>query len=174
MKQEKEKKRKQGRKGNNNILLIADPRNLLHWAHFIYFFPDTFTFQLPDKPWSQLTSLPPPGYCLQFLSRKGSAIPHCSSIFHRVLLTHALSRSASHFVHKKKSQRIYTSMHSAGLELTKLTYARLEDNLIRHRGDPIWVSSASMALGGEHKLKKSGRPHASFLRPLEGPQTPTR
>ena len=26
-------------------------------------------------------------------------------------------------------------MHSAGLELTKLTYIRLEDNLIRHRGD---------------------------------------
>ena len=25
-------------------------------------------------------------------------------------------------------------MHSAGLELTKLTYTRLEDNLIRHRG----------------------------------------
>ena len=26
-------------------------------------------------------------------------------------------------------------MYSAGLELTKLTYTRLEDNLIRHRGD---------------------------------------
>ena len=31
---------------------------------------------------------------------------HCSSIFHRVLLTHALALSASQFVHKKKSQRI--------------------------------------------------------------------
>ena len=60
---------------------------------------------------------------------------HCSSIVHRMLLTHALAISASQFVHKKKSQRIYTSMHSAGLELTKLTYTRLEDNLIRHRGD---------------------------------------
>ena len=29
-------------------------------------------------------------------------------------------------------------MHSAGLELTKLTYTRLEDNLIRHRGDITW------------------------------------
>ena len=28
-------------------------------------------------------------------------------------------------------------MHSAGLELTKLTYTRLEDNLIRHRGDRV-------------------------------------
>ena len=26
-------------------------------------------------------------------------------------------------------------MHSAGLELAKLTFARLEDNLIRHQGD---------------------------------------
>ena len=26
-------------------------------------------------------------------------------------------------------------MHSGGFELTKLTYTRLEDNLIRHRGD---------------------------------------
>ena len=60
---------------------------------------------------------------------------HCSSIFHRVLLTHALALSASHFVHKKKSPRIYTSVHSGGFELTKLTYTRLEDNLIRHQGD---------------------------------------
>ena len=61
---------------------------------------------------------------------------HCSSIFHRVLLTHALALSASQFVHKKKSPRIDTSMHSGGgLELTKLTYTRLEDNLIRHRGE---------------------------------------
>ena len=65
---------------------------------------------------------------------------HCSSIFHRVLLTHALALSASQFVHKKKSQRFYTSMHSAGLELTKLTYTRLEDNLIRHRGDRLAYS----------------------------------
>ena len=64
---------------------------------------------------------------------------HCSSIFHRVLLTHALLLFASQFVHKKKSQRIHTSVHSAGLELTKLTYTRLENNLIRHRGDrPMW------------------------------------
>ena len=71
---------------------------------------------------------------------------HCSSIFHRVLLNHALALAASQFVHKKKSQRIYTSMHSAGLKLTKLTYySRLEDSLIRHRGQPvgytpIWVT----------------------------------
>ena len=60
---------------------------------------------------------------------------HCSSNFHRVLLTRALALSASQIVHKKKSPRIYTSMHSEGFELTKLTYTRLEDNLIRHWGD---------------------------------------
>ena len=60
---------------------------------------------------------------------------HCSSIFHRVLLTHALALSASQFLLKKSSLRIYTSMRSAELELTKLTYTRLEDSLIRHRGD---------------------------------------
>ena len=63
---------------------------------------------------------------------------HCSSIFHRVLLTHALALSASQFVRKKKSPRIYTSMHSGGFELTKLTYTRLEDNLTRHRGDRLY------------------------------------
>ena len=63
---------------------------------------------------------------------------HCSSIFHRVFLTHALlAFSARQFVRKKKSQQIFTSMHSGGFELTKLTYTRLEDNVIRHRGDRI-------------------------------------
>ena len=57
--------------------------------------------------------------------------------FHRVLLTHALALSASQFVHKKKSVRIYTTMHSGGLEFTELTYTRLEDNLIRHWGDRL-------------------------------------
>ena len=59
---------------------------------------------------------------------------HCSSIFHGVLLPYAFALSESQFVHKKKSPRFYTSMHSGGFELTKLTYIRLEDNLIRHRG----------------------------------------
>ena len=65
---------------------------------------------------------------------------HCSSIFHRVFLTHALALSASQFVRKKHSPRIYTSMHSGGFDLTELTYTRLEDNnLIRHRGDRLQI-----------------------------------
>ena len=76
----------------------------------------------------------PPRFLLSFFIAHRVQQSHCSSIFHRVLLTHALALSASQFVHKKKPQRVYTSMHSVGLELTKLTYTRLEDNLIRHQG----------------------------------------
>ena len=35
----------------------------------------------------------------------------------------------------EKSLQNYANMHPGGLELTKLTYTRLEDNLIRHLGD---------------------------------------
>ena len=91
--------------------------------------------KLLDKPWSHVSSFLPPGSCLQLVSRRGFSNPTARRFFHRVSLTHALALSASQFVHKKKSRRIYTTMHSAGLELTKLTYTRLEDNLIRHRGD---------------------------------------
>ena len=87
---------------------------------------------------------------------------HCSTIFHRVLLTHALALSASQFVHKKKSQRIYTSLHSAGLELTKLTYTRLEDNLIRHRGDRIMLQQRCTCFFLGPSLKACLTPKPTF------------
>ena len=63
---------------------------------------------------------------------------YCSSIFRRVRLTHdLLALSASHFVRKKKTPRIYTSTHSGGFELMKLTRTRLGINLISHRGDRL-------------------------------------
>ena len=40
-----------------------------------------------------------------FIAHRRVQQSHCSSIFHRVLLTHALALSARQFVHKKKSQR---------------------------------------------------------------------
>ena len=85
----------------------------------------------------------PPGSRLQiFLSRMpvGLSNPAARPFFIEcLLLTHALlALSASQFVHEKKSPRNYTSMHSGGFELTKLTYTRLEDNLIRHRGDRLY------------------------------------
>ena len=51
---------------------------LLSAAHmdvFVFFFIyHTFTFQVLDKAWSQVSSLPP-GSCLQFLSRIGFSNP---------------------------------------------------------------------------------------------------
>ena len=75
---------------------------------------------------------------------------HCSSIFHRVWLNHALAFSASQFVRKKKSPRIYPSMDLGEFEVTKLTNTRLEDNLIRHRGDrPLGDGGGGGEGGGE-------------------------
>ena len=79
----------------------------------------------------------PPGLMPSIFIAHRAQQSHCSSIFHRVLLTHALALSASQFGHKEKPPRICTSMHSGGFELTKLTYTRLVDNLIRHRGDRL-------------------------------------
>ena len=103
---------------------------------------------------------------------------HCSSIFHRVLLTHALlALSASQYVHEKKSPRIYTSMHLGGFGLTKLTYTRLEDNLIRHRGDRYnWyqiptlpeaplgpkIIPGTLVGGGEYKIQYFGQGCMAF------------
>ena len=42
---------------------------------FFFFFYLNFSFQLLDKLWSQVSSLLPPGTCLQFLSRIGFSIP---------------------------------------------------------------------------------------------------
>ena len=41
-------------------------------------------------------------------------------------------------------------MHSGGLELTKPTYIRLEDNLIRHRGDRVIVQVARYSAVKSH------------------------
>ena len=54
-------------------------------------------------------------------------------------------------------------MHSAGLELTKLTYTRLEDNLIRHRGDRLRVSL---------RCARSIPAHTSHYSRLEKPTRP--
>ena len=104
---------------------------------FFFFFPSHFHF--PASGQAVVTGVvpSPPRLLPSFFIAHRVQQSDCSSIVRRVLLlTHALALSASQFVHKKKSQRIYTSMHSAGLELTKLTYyTRLEDNLVLHRGD---------------------------------------
>ena len=104
---------------------------------YIYFFFFLAHFHFPASGQAVVTGVipSPPRFLPSIFIAHRVQQSHCSSIVHRMFLTHALALSASQFVHKKKSQRIYTSMHSAGLELTKLTYTRLEDNQIRHRGD---------------------------------------
>ena len=108
----------------------------LTYFYLFYFFLFTH-FYFPASGQAVVTGVvpSPPRFLPSVFIAHRVQQSHYSSTFHRVLLTHALALSASQFVHKKKSQRIYTSMHSAGLGLTKLTYTRLEDNLIRHRGD---------------------------------------
>ena len=107
----------------------------------MYFFFFLSHFHIPASGQAVVTGVvpapPSPRFLPSIFIAHRVQQSHCSSIFHRaLLLTHALlALSASQFVPKKKSQRIYTSMHSARLELTKLTYTRLEDNLTRHRGD---------------------------------------
>ena len=56
----------------------------------------------------------------------------------------------------KKSLRIYTSMHLGGLELTKLTYSRHDDNLLRHRSDRDLETMNSKASTNERQESEQG------------------
>ena len=102
-------------------------------------------FQLLDKPWSQVRCRcrafsPVLGFNFFFphrVQQSHSLLVDCSS---SVADSRSRAFSASQSKHKKKPPRSYTSTHSRGFELTKLTYTRLEDNLIRHRGDrPMYI-----------------------------------
>ena len=118
--------------------IMSWPRITRFFVYSFLLFIHTSSFQLLDKPWSQVSSFLSPGSSLHFFIAHRFQQSHCSSILHpMLLLTHALALSASQFARKKKSPRLDTSMHSGGFELTKLTYTRLEDNLIRHLGDRI-------------------------------------
>ena len=109
-----------------------------HYCFFLSFFSHFYFSASGQAVVTGVVPSPPRFLPPIFIAHKVQQ-SHCASIFHRVLLTHALALSASQFVHKKKFPRIYTSMHSVGFELTKLTYSRLEDNLIRHRGDRVLI-----------------------------------
>ena len=113
-----------------------------HLYIFIFFFFLSFFFAhfyFPASGQAVVTGAFSPQFLPSIFFAHRVQQSHRSSIFHQVLLTHALALSVNQFVHKEKSPRIYTSMHSAGLELTKLTYTRLEDNVIRHRGDRLYT-----------------------------------
>ena len=70
---------------------------------FFFFFSHTFTFQLLDKPWSQVGVVPSsPRFLPSIFIAHRVQQSHCSSIFHRVLLTHALAVSARQFCAQEK------------------------------------------------------------------------
>ena len=117
------------------------PKQVSYPVHFFFFLLSHFCFPASGQAVVTTGVVPSPRYSIFIAHRHQQS--HCSSIFHQVLLTHAVVLSASQFVHKKKSPRMYTSMHSGGFELTKLTYTRLKDNLIRHRGDGLPYNSAA-------------------------------
>ena len=113
-------------------------------AATFFFSSHTFTFQLLDKPWSQVSSLLPLGSCLQFLSRIGFSNPTARRVFIECCSL-TLSRFPQGNLCTWKSPHEFTrvSVHSGGSELTKLTYTRREDNLIRHRGDRLSYHTSS-------------------------------
>ena len=131
--------------------------NAYVYDHFFFFFSH---FYFPASGQAVVTGVVPfpPRFLPSIFIAHRVQQSHCSSIFHRVWLTHALALSVSQFVHKKKSQRIHTRMHSAGLELTKLTYTRLEDNLIRHRGDRLSYDHIYVNLSRPTKKNVPPRP----------------
>ena len=95
----------------------------------------TSTFQLLDEPWSQVSSLLPPGSCLHFLSRIGfNNIPPLVDISLSVAnsCSHAFCKSIC--AHEKAPTNLY-EYALGGTRTQETAYTRLEDNLIRRRGD---------------------------------------
>ena len=106
----------------------ASERGLNTRLHFIVSSLHTSTFQLLDMPWSQVSSFSPHGSCLHFFSPTGFRTPTARRLFIEYCCL-TLSRF------QQVNLQFYKSMHSAGLKRTNLTYTRLENNLIRDRGD---------------------------------------
>ena len=87
---------------------------------FLYFFARVY---LPASGPAVVTGVAystPPFLPSIFIAHKVQQ-SHCSSIFHRVLLSHALAFSASQFVREKTSPRTYTSMHEGAQKKKKST-----------------------------------------------------
>ena len=102
---------------------------------FFIFSSHTSTFQLLDKPWSQVSSLLPPDSCLQVLSRIGfSAIPLLVDFSSSV----ANTRSRAFRKSIRAQEKVPTNLYEyalGGARTHETDHTRLEDNLIRHRGD---------------------------------------
>ena len=101
-------------------------------SELIYFilFSAQSTFQLLDKPWSQVYVVPssPCGSCFQFSSRIGLSNPALIVDFLSIVANSRSRAFRESICAQEKSPRIYTSVHSGGLGLAKLTHVRLEDS----------------------------------------------
>ena len=113
----------------------------LAWSVFLSFF--SALFLLSSFFWTSRGHRCRP-FSLRFLPSVfiahtlGSAIPLLDDFSYRVLPTHALlALSASQVVHKKTSNEFIRVCTRGDSKLTKLAYIRLEDILIRHRGDRL-------------------------------------
>ena len=95
------------------------PQGIISYE-FFFFFSHTSTFQVTDV-------VPSPRFLPSvFIAH---TVGHSDPTARRFFIEHlTLSRFPQvDLCKRKKSLRIYTRMHSGELELTKLTYTRLED-----------------------------------------------
>ena len=127
-----------------------------------FFFLLAFTFQLLlDKPWSQVSSLLPPGSCLQFLPRIGFSNPAARRFFIECCCAFRKSICAQ----EKLPTNVYEyALGGARTHETDI-YTRLENNLIRHRGDRLktllipvitLIPRSNRAIRGLHRIRKIG------------------
>ena len=99
-----------------------------------------------------------PVLAFNFYRVQGSATPLLDDFSSMESVAKNSSRSLAFrmlFCAQEKSQRIYTRMHSMGLELTKLTSTRLEGNLIRDRGDRyivVWPRIGTPKTSSRYRL----------------------
>ena len=113
-----------------------------------FFFPFFFFAHLLSSFWTsrghRCRPFFPPGTCHRFLSRIGFSNPTARRFTSSVANSRSRAFRKSICAQEKVPPRTYSSMHSGGLELAKLTYTRLEDNLIRHRGDRLYKAVAAL------------------------------
>ena len=120
---------------------------------FFFSFFHTSTFQLLDKPWSQVSSLLPPRFLPSILSRIGFSNPTARRFSSSVANSRSRACRKSNCAIKKKSLQMYASMHSGdllcytdcvwGAYTVKLCTATLESNRYRCIGTPTCAALAS-------------------------------
>ena len=133
---------------------------------YMYIFPHTTTFQLLDKPWSQVSSLLPPGSCLNFSSRIGISDPTARRFDIKCgELTRSRAFRKSICAQEKVPTILYEyELGGARTHETEL-YHRLEDNLIRHRCDRIIINTTRQLISPHYLSSHPCRSFNSFPPP---------